>query len=295
MNNFEQNYSQEPNKPSTSMLMFNPSVLQAMVAFADMMSKSSVTVPDHLKGKPSDCLAIAMQAAQWGMNPYAVAQKTHIVSGRLGYEAQLVNAVVQQSGAIRGTFSYEFQGTGDAMECRVGAVLRGESEVTWGEWLRSGSVTTKNSPLWKVNPKQQIGYLQVKNWARLYAPGAILGVYTPDELETVAPPPAEKHMGPADVVQPTAVARPSLPACLQEDLDRDIPKMQKIIDGGKKTSFDLLATMSTKATFTEQQRAQILSLKQTPPPEATQTLPPAADPETGEFVAAYEAAEGVQA
>lgn len=280
--------------PTTNVgaMMFNPGALQQLIAFADMMAKSSVTVPDHLKGKPADCMAIAMQAAQWGMNPFAVAQKTHIVSGRLGYEAQLVNAVVQQSNAIRGAFSYEFQGTGDALECRVGAVLRGEAEVTWGEWLRSGSVTTKNSPLWKVNPKQQLGYLQVKNWARLYAPGAILGVYTPDELESVAPPPANKNMGPADVVTPPAAERPALPACLQQDLDRDLPKMQKIIDSGKKTAADLLATMSTKATFTEQQRAQILALTKTPEPAPPA---PAADPETGEFAADYEAAEGAQA
>lgn len=277
-------------------MMFNPGAMNSLLAFADMMAKSSVTVPDHLKGKPADCMAIAMQSMQWGMNPFAVAQKTHIVSGRLGYEAQLVNAVVQQSNAIRGAFSYEFQGAGDAMECRVGAVLRGDTDITWGEWLRSGSVTTKNSPLWKVNPKQQIGYLQVKNWARLYAPGAILGVYTPDELESIAPPPpSNKHMGPADVVQPAA-ERPALPACLQQDLDRDLPKMQKIIDSGKKTAADLLATMSTKATFTEQQRAQILALKKTPDPVAP---PPAiaaeVDPETDEFAAAYEAAEGAQA
>ncbi len=32
-----------------------------------------------------------------------------------------------------------------------------------------------------------MGYLQAKNWARAYTPGAILGVYTPDELEHSAP------------------------------------------------------------------------------------------------------------
>lgn len=208
-------------QPSTSALMFSPAHLQAMVTFADMMAKSSVTVPDHLKGKPADCLAIAMQATQWGMNPYAVAQKTHIVSGRLGYEAQLVNAVVQQSGAIVGAFHYEYQGTGEAIECRVGAVLRGQEAITWGEWLKNKDVTTRNSPLWKVNPKQQLGYLQVKNWARLYAPGAILGVYTPDELETMAPPPSNKHMGAADVVQPPAPAlAPQLLADAQAAADK---------------------------------------------------------------------------
>jgi len=249
-----------------------------------MMAKSSVTVPDHLKGKPADCMAIAMQAMQWGMNPFAVAQKTHIVSGRLGYEAQLVNAVVQQSNAIRGAFSYEFQGSGDALECRVGAVLRGESEVTWGEWLRSGSVTTKNSPLWKVNPKQQLGYLQVKNWARLYAPGAILGVYTPDELEQIAPAPTEKRMGPVDEVKPE---KPGLRAYSDADFAKNLPAWTKVVESGKKTAGDLLAMLSTKAVFSDEQRAKVLALKVPAPKQEV-------DPETGEFAADYEAAEAAQ-
>ena len=34
-------------------MMFNPSAMNSLLAFADMMAKSSVTVPDHLKGKPA--------------------------------------------------------------------------------------------------------------------------------------------------------------------------------------------------------------------------------------------------
>ena len=274
---------------NTGALMLNAGNMNALLAFADMMAKSSVTVPDHLKGKPADCMAIAMQAMQWGMNPFAVAQKTHIVSGRLGYEAQLVNAVVQQSNAIRGAFSYEFQGAGDALECRVGAVLRGESEVTWGEWLRSGSVTTKNSPLWKVNPKQQLGYLQVKNWARLYAPGAILGVYTPDELESIAPPPANKHMGAVDEVKP---AKPALPDYSAADFDKNLPAWIKVVESGKKSAADLLAMLSTKATFNEAQRTRILGL--IPFAKDEPAASPAVDPDTGEFADAYDAAEAAQ-
>lgn len=181
---------------STGSMLANVALMESLHRFAALMAESRVTVPVHLHGNVPDCMAVAMQSAQWGMNPFVVAQKTHIVSGRMGYEAQLVNAVVQSSGAIRGAFRYEFDGTGAAMACRVGAVLAGESDVTWGEWLKIAEVQTKNSPLWKVNPKQQMGYLQVKNWARLYCPGAILGVYTPDELIDVAPAPAApRHMG----------------------------------------------------------------------------------------------------
>ncbi|EFS9168726.1 recombinase RecT, partial [Salmonella enterica] len=66
---------------------------------------------------------------------------------------------------------------------QVGAILRGESEITWGEPLYLSGVVTRNSPLWVSNPKQQIAYLGVKYWARLYCPEVILGVYSPDEIE----------------------------------------------------------------------------------------------------------------
>jgi hypothetical protein len=132
-------------------------------------------------------MAVIMQAMQWNMNPFVVAQKTHLVNGQLGYEAQLVNAVVQSSGAIDGRFHYEYKGEEPKIECRVGAVIRGEESITWNEWLCMADVTTKNSPLWKTNPKQQLGYLQVKNWARAYTPGALLGVYSVDELQDSPP------------------------------------------------------------------------------------------------------------
>lgn len=276
-------------EPVPAALLFDPQRMQSLMTFAEMMAKSHVTVPDHLKGKPADCMAIAMQSMQWGMNPFAVAQKTHIVSGRLGYEAQLVNAVVQQSNAIRGAFHYEYRGEGPTLECRVGAVLRGDTDVTWGEWLRSGDVQTKNSPLWKVNPKQQLGYLQVKNWARLYCPGAILGVYTPDELEPAAPPPAHKHMGAADVVQPPAAAAlPGLPPYPAETFAANLPKWRDLVESGRKTAADLMAMLSTKATFTEEQRAQILALKV---PAAEPAAAATGDAATDEFAAAYDAAE----
>lgn len=173
-------------------IMLNVPLLQQIDHMAARMATSKATVPDHLRGNEGDCWAIIMQAVQWKMNPYVVAQKTHIVSGKLGYEAQLVNAVIQNSRMITGSFKYEYEGEGGALQCRVGAKLKGDDDITWGEWLSIASVTTKNSPLWKTNPKQQLGYLQVKNWARAYCPGAILGVYTPDEIESI---PAEREIG----------------------------------------------------------------------------------------------------
>ena len=178
---------------STSALVLNVDLINRMMQFAEMMARGIATVPKHLQKNPADCLAVVMQATQWGMNPFAVAQKTHLVNGTLGYEAQLVNAVLQATGAIDGDFSYEYRGAGAQLECRVGAVPKGAKEIKWNDWLSISLVTTRNSPLWKTNPPQQMGYLQVKNWARAYKPAALLGVYTINELEENIP----KNMGPA--------------------------------------------------------------------------------------------------
>jgi len=212
--------SDDSTRISSSALMMNPEAMDRVMRMAEMMASGKSTVPAHLQKNPADCMAVVLQAAQWGMNPFAVAQKTHLVSGTLGYEGQLVNAVVQQSGTISGRFHYEYRGQNGSTECRVGAVIRGESEITWGEWLSEAKVTTKNSPLWKTNPRQQMGYLQVKNWARLYCPGAILGVYSPDEFDAPQP----RNMGSADVVQPhpTSTIDPAVIDAAQDAADNGV-------------------------------------------------------------------------
>jgi hypothetical protein len=82
----------------------------------------------------------------------------------------------------RGTFTTSTAATDAAARDARRRDLRGDADITWGEWLSVQAPKVKNSPLWATNPKQQLGYLQVKNWARLYCPGAILGVYTPEDL-----------------------------------------------------------------------------------------------------------------
>ncbi len=49
-----------------------------------------------------------------GYESYAVAQKHTLVNGVLGYEAQLVNAVIASSSAIHGRFHYRYGVTGSA-------------------------------------------------------------------------------------------------------------------------------------------------------------------------------------
>lgn len=180
----------------TAAAIFSPEGMNQLVRFAELMSQSKATVPQHLAGKPADCLAVTMQAAQWGMNPFAVAQKTHVVNGTLGYEAQLVNAVVSSSNLLATRLNYRWDGDWSKVNGKtdkspnltvtVWATLKGESaprELT----ISMAQAGVRNSPLWEQDPRQQLAYLCVKRWARLHSPDVLLGVYTPDELQETAP------------------------------------------------------------------------------------------------------------
>lgn len=208
----------------TAAAIFSPEGINQLVRFAELMAQSRVTVPAHLAGKPADCMAVAMQAAQWGMNPFAVAQKTHVINGALGYEAQLVNAAITAMAPTRDRIHYEWFGPwenvigkfvektsdkgkkylapgwslNDEKGCgvKVWATLKGESDPRVLELLLT-QAQVRNSTLWGSDPKQQLAYLGVKRWARLYCPDVILGVYTPDELTEASPRP-ERDITPAN-------------------------------------------------------------------------------------------------
>lgn len=180
----------------TAAAIFSPEGLNQLVRFADLMAQSKATVPAHLAGKPADCLAVTMQAAQWGMNPFAVAQKTHVVNGALGYEAQLVNAVVSSSSLLATRLNYRWEGDWSKVSGKtdkspnltvtVWATLKGETEPR-ELTISMAQAGVRNSPNWEVDPRQQLAYLCTKRWARLHAPDVLLGVYTPDELEESLP------------------------------------------------------------------------------------------------------------
>lgn len=253
-------------------------------AFATLMAKGSVTVPRHLAGNMGDCMAITIQALGWKMNPFAVAQKTHISqSGALGYEAQLVSAALVSSGAIQSEPDYEAIGDWskvlgkveerqgkerpdgkpggkyyvatytkkdeEGLGVKVKAMLRGETkprELT----VMMSQAYPRFSTQWATDPFQQLCYLAVRKWGRLHSPGAILGVYTPDELDGSEP--TEKFMGPADVVPPAA------PLCWPDDVFKErLPEWRKAIAAKKATADAIVAKARTKHPLTPEQEKAI--------------------------------------
>jgi len=157
-----------------------------VIEFGHLMSTSGHAVPKHLRGNPGACMAVAMQAFEWEMSPFAVARKTYMVNDNIAYEAQLIAAVINTRAGLKQRLAIEWHGEGAELFCTVRGEFRDGSKHTYTS-PTVGSITTKNSPLWKSDPRQQIAYFSVRSWGRLYAPEVILGIYDRDEVEQIGP------------------------------------------------------------------------------------------------------------
>ena len=172
-------------------LMMDADAMRKIDAVAKIMAQSEVTIPKHLKNY-GDSFAVAMQAAQWGMNPFAVAQKTHLVNGILGYEAQLVNAIIISRAPVTGRLKFVWEGDwtrvngkedkDPSRKCIVSGTFIGDDEPSVYEVSMAQVGAVRNSPLWVADPRMQLAYLTIKRWSRLYCPDVIMGVYSRDEL-----------------------------------------------------------------------------------------------------------------
>ena len=216
---------------NTSAMVLSGDSMDKMLKFSQMMATSKITIPKHLQGNAGDCFAIVMQAMQWGMNPFAVAQKTHLVNGILGYEAQLVNAVINSRAPITTRLNYEWFGDWSKVNGKtdnsndigviVSATMKGESEPRTLSISMAQVGNVRNSPLWVNDPRQQLAYLATKRWSRLYCPDVILGVYTADEFEDAQP----KDVTPKSGVSKTASIRDKVAAKKQgQVIDQEATK-----------------------------------------------------------------------
>lgn len=266
---------------SATSLITQGQTFDRIMTLANIMAKGVSTVPQHLRN-PADCVAVIMQAMQWNMNPYAVAQKTHLVNGILGYEGQLVNAVINSLAPTKDRPHYEWFGPwekvigkfeikrGDKGEyrvpgwkladeegigMRVWATLKGEDQPRVLELLLA-QARTRNSPLWADDPRQQLAYLAVKRWARLYCPDVILGVYTPEEFDA-----SEREINP-NYTHPNGEPQPpEVKEYPEEAFTKNFKKWKEAIEKGKATHQQWIDTLSQKGQLSKSQLDRINEVK----------------------------------
>lgn len=197
--------------------IFDTAQFEHMARIAGMMASSSL-LPDHLrvmvdqsglvvpagrrdntpcfldeKATMSNAFLIVNQARLFGgIDPFALAQSSYFVHGRLGYEGKLVQALIERRvGSMK--FEYnaanpESEDFGITVTAWVPNSEPPREEMVYGtvkEWA-----TRKNGALnqqWKgaAGARRMLHYRGTREWARLYAPGLVLGLMDEDDLDNL--------------------------------------------------------------------------------------------------------------
>ena len=164
---------------------------------ASLFAKSNL-VPETFRGKPEDCFIAIQMAIRLGVEPFMFLQKTYVVHGRPGMEAQLAIALINARGPFTGPIQWRFEGDGENRTCIAYATHRitgeiCEAPVSWkmvvGErWNDKRDRDGKSIPSkWNTMPEIMFRYRSATFLGRLYAPECLMGLLTQDELEDIPP------------------------------------------------------------------------------------------------------------
>lgn len=266
---------------ATSGFDLSPRTFEQALTFSDYLADSDM-VPKDFKGKPGNCLIAIQWGAELGLKPLQAMQNLAIINGRPSLWGDAVIALVRSSPLCEFVIETD---DGNTATCRVKRRGEPEQSRTFSmEDAQAAGLKGKTGP-WTQYPKR-MRQMRARAFAlRDVFPDVLRGLPVAEELMDT---PTERHMGPVEEVKP---ATPALPACTAEDFAKNLPAWRNVVESGRKTPGELLAMLSTKKTFTEEQKAQVLSLKAVdatpaPPPAAPEM--PAGDP----WLADMEAAEG---
>lgn len=171
--------------------------------FARLMSVGGESIPAHLRNNPGVCLRVVFQAIEWRVSPYAVADQSYLVGGRMAYMAQLIHAIVEARAPLAKMLEVEYFGEGvnpttSTRRIRVTGTFK-DGEVRVYDSPETKDIKVKNSPLWLGDLDQQLFYFGTRAWSRRWVPHVLFGIYTPEELKAGMAPdlPAIEETGTA--------------------------------------------------------------------------------------------------
>jgi hypothetical protein len=109
----------------------------------------------------------------------------------------LIHAIIEARAPIKQRLKVRYEGAGDDRVCVVSGTFLNEDEPREHRsprlddrkpkprTSRDGEEWAPGSPLWQTKPDVQLFYDTSRDWARIYCPDVLLGIYTKEEMEEV--------------------------------------------------------------------------------------------------------------
>lgn len=229
----------------------SPQTFEQALTFSDYLAESDM-VPKDFKGKPGNCLIAMQWGSELGLKPLQALQNIAVINGRPALWGDAVIAIVRGSPLCEYVIE-ELDAQGSAV-CRV--KRRGEQEQvrTFSDMdAKTAGLLGKQGP-WTTNPKR-MKQMRARSFAlRDVFPDVLKGIAIAEEAQDIGDyVAAEKAIDPAT----GEISPKTLPVYSDADFEKNLPAWRKLIESGRKTAGEVIFTVSSKATLTEEQVALI--------------------------------------
>jgi len=247
--------------------------LGAVHSFDDMERMANVLAQSGLFGvkNQTQALALMLVAQAEGEHPMSVAGDYDIIQGK---GTRKTHSVLARFQAMGGKVDWH-ELTHTRAEATFSHPKGGSLRLDWTiEQAKAAGLTGKDN--WKGYSRAMLRARLIAEGVRAVYPAAIGGWQVPEEAmgpQLDAPPPANKDMGPAEVVPPAPPPAPDVYP--DEQFKANLPKWQDVIKAGRKTADQIIAMAETKHPLTDAQKAEIRKAKKAEAPAPTPA--PAAD------------------
>ena len=171
---------------------------QQLWRFATAMSKTQF-IPETYQGHVEDCFIACHMALRLECDPVFFMQKSYVVHGKPGIEAQLCISLVNTSGLFADPLDYEIEGVDPSKpdyRVRATAVRKSTGKTLLGPWIdwrlvKAEGWYDKKGSKWQTMPAQMFIYRAATYFARAYCPERLMGMYTIEELHEEERKPVE--------------------------------------------------------------------------------------------------------
>lgn len=246
----------------------SPQTFEQAMKFSHMLAESDL-VPKDFKGKPGNCLIAMQWGSELGLKPLQALSNIAVVNGRAALWGDAVIALVRSSPLCE---YVQESDDGHTATCR--AKRRGEPEqvVTFSmDDAKQAGLAGKQGP-WSQYPKR-MRQMRARAFAlRDVFPDVLRGMPVAEEVQDMPP---ERHMGEVERVAPEPSPYPA------DQFEANLPAWKKVIEGGRKTSDDLIQFAQSRnpnTPFTEEQKATLRGIKPVKNAAATDVQPKGEEP-----------------
>lgn len=228
----------------------SPQTFDQALTFCDMLAASDL-VPRDFKGKPGNCMIAIQWGSELGLKPLQALQNIAIINGRPALWGDAVIALVRSSPVCEYITESD---DGEVATCRV--KRRGGTE----EVRTFSMVDAKLAGLFgKTGPWTQYPKRMRQMRARAFAlrdvfADVLKGMPIAEEVMDYAPI-GGPDTASVEVVEPAKPKEP--PMYPQEKFDANLPAWTRLIEEGKKSASEIIATVETSGKLTDDQKSQI--------------------------------------